>query len=233
MLRQTLYRFPLLYYYPPCIKEKTSNLTYLFMICLCFVLSPICPILLTTYYEHSSEKARKLAKIKDSNLIRTLQESRMKRIQLLKFLQIELGTEVFLQVSIQILILLLASTKTDTTGGLEIIFNQRTFGIDATTVLVLSISWSLKTCIMLHLKNVKTEKGICPITSKIFIFAWGVFASVRRILSIVCMFIPSMGLFSILHHIEYEQIPFQMRLEYAKRFPITRGWKFLPMGLKM
>ena len=140
------------------------------MICLCFVLSPICPILLTTYYEHSSEKARKLAKIKDSNLIRTLQESRMKRIQLLKFLQIELGTEVFLQVSIQILILLLASTKTDTTGGLEIIFNQRTFGIDATTVLVLSISWSLKTCIMLHLKNVKTEKGICPITSKIFIF---------------------------------------------------------------
>ena len=83
-----------------------------------------------------------MAKIKDSNLIRTLQESRMKRIQLLKFLQIELGTEVFLQVSIQILILLLASTKTDTTGGLEIIFNQRTFGIDATTVLVLSISWS-------------------------------------------------------------------------------------------
>ena len=45
------------------------------------------------------------------------------------------------------------------------------------------------------------------------------------------MFIPSMGLFSILHHIEYEQIPFQMRLEYAKRFPISPTDKIVLHGL--
>ena len=49
------------------------------------------------------------------------------------------------------------------------------------------------------------------------LFVWGTFATLRRILSIIAMFIPSMGLFSILHHWIWEQIPFRVRLEYAKR----------------
>ena len=49
------------------------------------------------------------------------------------------------------------------------------------------------------------------------IFVWGAFAILRRIVSIIALFIPSMGLFSILHHWRWEQIPFSTRLEYAKR----------------
>ena len=58
-------------------------------------------------------------------------------------------------------------------------------------------------------------------TSKIFIFLWGIFAMTRRILSIIVFFTPSLGLFSLLHHWKWEQIPFRVRLDYAKRFTIT------------
>ena len=136
-----------------------------------------------------------------------------------------------MQVSLQILILLLASTKTATTGGLETIFNQSAFGLDATTILILSISWSLKTSIMMHLKTVKAEKEFCPTTSKIFIFAWGLIASLRRVLSIVCVFIPSMGLFSMLYHHAAEKIPFRVRLDYAKKYNITPEDKISLYGL--
>ena len=68
-------------------------------------------------------------------------------------------------------------------------------------------------------------------TSKIFIFVWGTFAILRRILSLIALFIPSMGLFNLLHHWKYEQIPFRIRLEYAKRFPIKPDDKIALYGL--
>jgi len=49
------------------------------------------------------------------------------------------------------------------------------------------------------------------------IFVWGTFATLRRILSLIALFLPSMGLFNILHHWRWEQIPFSTRMEYAKR----------------
>ena len=68
-------------------------------------------------------------------------------------------------------------------------------------------------------------------TSKIFIFVWGTFAILRRILCLIAMFIPSMGLFNLLHHWKYEKIPFRIRLEYARRFPIKPKDKIALFGL--
>ena len=77
-----------------------------------------------------------------------------------------------MQVTVQILILLLSRTSTATTGGLESVFNQKTFGMEPETVLVLSITWSIFSCVRTHTKIVSLDKGFCGITSKIFIF-WG------------------------------------------------------------
>ena len=44
--------------------------------------------------------------------------------QLNIFMKIELGLEVYGQVTLQILVLLLARTESATTGGLETVFNQ-------------------------------------------------------------------------------------------------------------
>ena len=125
--------------------------------------------------------------------------------------------EAYVQVTLQVLILLLARTDTPTTGGLETIFNQTVLGIDPYTLLVLSISWSLLSCVRMHTSLIAMEKGFCNVTTKLMLFVWGTFATLRRILSIIAMFIPSMGLFSILHHWRWEQIPFRVRLEYARR----------------
>ena len=129
-----------------------------------------------------------------------------------------LGSEVFYQVPLQILLLLLATSETPTTGGLEAIFKQSSFlGIpmDPKAVLALFVSWSLRTCVFLHLKSVATEKGFIQTTSKIAVFLWGLFAVMRRVLTLVAFFIPSLGLFSILYHWQAELIPFRVRLEYA------------------
>merc|ERR1711940_210796 len=85
------------------------------------------------------------------------------------------------------------------------------------TLLWISISWSLLSCARMHTKLIALEKGFCKFSSQFFIFIWGSFATLRRVLSIIALFIPSMGLFSILHHWRWEQIPFKARLEYAKR----------------
>ena len=93
--------------------------------------------------------------------------------------------------------------------------------IDATSLLVLSISWSIFSSVRMHTKLIALEKGFAKFTTEFFIFVWGTFAVLRRILSIVALFIPSMGLFSLLHHWRWEQLPYKARLEYAKRGFLT------------
>ena len=126
---------------------------------------------------------------------------------------------MFYQVPLQIIFLLLATTETPTTGGLEAMFKQSSFfgipNIDPKAVLALSVSWSLRTCVFLHLKSVATEKGFLQTTSKIAVFLWGLFAVMRRVLTLVAFFIPCLGLFSVLYHWQAELIPFRIRLEYA------------------
>ena len=126
---------------------------------------------------------------------------------------------MFYQVPLQILLLLVAVSNTSTTGGLEAFFKQSSFmGImmDSRAVLALSVSWSLRTCMALHLKSITAEKGFIKITSKIAVFLWAMFATLRRVLAIVAYFIPSLGLFGILHHWRAEKIPFRIRLAYAR-----------------
>ena len=114
-----------------------------------------------------------------------------------------------MQVTVTILLLLLIRTETATTGGLETIFDKgKTW--DAQTVLAVSVTWSLLSTIMTHTNLTILEKGFCPTTSKLVVLAWASFATLRRILSLVTMFIPSMGLFSLLHHWKWEQVPFEI-----------------------
>ena len=118
---------------------------------------------------------------------------------------------------------MLSKTKTPTTGGLETIFDQSFLGLDAYTVLCISIAWSLTSIVRAHTNLVSLEKGFCKMTSKIFIFIWGTFAALRRVLSIIALFIPSMGLFSILHHWRWEQLPYRIRQDY-----VNKGFNILP-----
>ena len=143
------------------------------------------------------------------------------------------GYKIIVQVSLQVLFLLLINTETATTGGLETLFNKNLFwmGFDPIIVLCLSIGLSLFTCVKNHTNIISAEKVFSPMTSKILIFTWGTFANLRRILSLITMFIPSIGLFNILHHWRAEQIPFRIRLNYAKKFTILKDDRISLNGL--
>ena len=125
-----------------------------------------------------------------------------------------LGLEVFNQVPLQIVLLLLAKTATPTTEGLEALFKQDSFfGIpmDPVVALGLSIGWSMRSCIGLHLKAISVDKGFFPMKSKIVVWIWGLFGTLHRILAMVAFFIPFFGLFDVLFHWRTEQIPFRVR----------------------
>ena len=70
--------------------------------------------------------------------------------------------EVFMQVALQVVLLLLTQTQTATVGGLETFFAQdRMFNVpmNPTTIITLSVILSLKTSILLHVKILGMEKG--------------------------------------------------------------------------
>ena len=114
-------------------------------------------------------------------------------------------------------------------------FNQKNAGFlgiqNPIAVLAISIAITMKSCITLHLKTVKTEKQFVPFTSTFFILLWGLFSTLRRIISMVCFFIPSLGLFNILYHFKAEEIPFSNWHKFNKTDRIvlyglnaTVGW---------
>lgn len=108
---------------------------------------------------------------------------------------------MFYQVAGQGLLLLYSITETKTSGGLETVFKQDTFmglRMNPVVILGLSIALTLKSCITLNFKAVKIEKIYVPFSSKCFILLWGFFSSMRRILSVIVFFVPSLGLFNII-----------------------------------
>ena len=90
-------------------------------------------------------------------------------------------------------------------------------GINMNPILILyiSITITLKSCFTLHYKAIKTEKQFVSFTSQIFILFWGLFSSMRRILSIICFFMPTFGVFSILYHHKAE-LPFSIWKKYNR-----------------
>ena len=127
---------------------------------------------------------------------------------------------------LQIVLLLLTLTETATVGGLETFFQQdpkKLLGIDFTpkAIIIISVLWSLKTAILLHVKILSMEKGFFGFKAKIAAFLWGLVASVRRVLGIVAFFIPCLGLMNLLWHWHGEQFPFSARKAQVMRLGVT------------
>ena len=133
---------------------------------------------------------------------------------------------MFYQIPIQIILLLLASTDTPTTGGLESFFRKDSFlGFNAspTSILTVSVILSMTSAVLRHVKALVAEKGFLTFKPKMTVFMWTLCAAVRRILTFVIFFAPSLGLFHMLHHWKAEAYPFKFRINSVKRLNITPG----------
>ena len=129
--------------------------------------------------------------------------------QYVKYIRTELGFEAIFQIALQIILLLQARTSSSTVSGLETVFGKSSsFGISADTLIILSILWSIKTCVTLHLKAADIEKTHLRVWSKIGLVLISLFCSCAKLLSIVSFFTPFIGLFNLLNHYKAEQIPF-------------------------
>ncbi len=137
-----------------------------------------------------------------------------------------------MQVTLVVLIILLSRTETPTTGGFETLFIQKSSNyFQQETLLIISVGWSLLSCVKLHTSLISTEKQFCPMFSKMVIFTWGTFATLRRVLQLTAFFTPSLGLFSLLHHWKFEQIPFRIRQDFAKTYTVRADSKIHLFGL--
>ena len=109
----------------------------------------------------------------------------------------------------------MANTETATTSGLQTYFKQSTiWGLDPKIILGLSIAWSLRTSISLHVKTIKKQKIIFGFTESFVVGFWAMMATLRRVLAIVIFFVPSLGLHNILFHWKSEQYFFEIKKKY-------------------
>ena len=217
-------------------KAKCSKLKLLTLRAGNFLLCLICPITLINACEIYKETLRKSAEqVKASETKKALKNYRNSQLQRAHFVRIDLGLEVYYQTLAQILLLLLAKTKTPTTGGLETMFDQKAkiLGIELypEQFLIISILWSFKSCIMTRLNSIRSEKVVFSFTSKVVVMLWSFFGALRRLLTMIAFFIPSFGFFSILYHWKAEEIPFTSRLKYAKKFGVSSSDKIELYGL--
>jgi len=133
--------------------------------------------------------------------------------QYVTYIRTELGFEAIFQIALQIILLLQARTSSSTVSGLETVFGKsNSIGIDTDTLIILSILWSTKTCVTLHLKAAEIEKTHLRVWSKIGLVLISLFCSCARLLSIIAFFTPFIGLFDLLNHHKTEQIPFAQNI---------------------
>ena len=200
--------------------KKGKLIPRVFMMIFCLLLFGITPILLLHAFQSIKEDALLSVKKKKKSTSKLFKKYRSAKRHYVDHLNIELGMEIFYQIPLQATLLLLATTTTPTTGGLETLFTRDSmFGVpvDPKIALGLSVAKSIFSCVNLHLNTIVVQKVFVPFTSKVMIWTWGLFATLRRILSIVTYFIPFFGLFDILNHWKAEHIPFWIR--YSSHFP--------------
>merc|ERR1712020_538926 len=151
--------------------------------------------------------------------------------QYVKFIKTEMATETIIQISGQIILLLQSETSSSTVSGLETVFGKSgDSGISVNVLISLSILWSLKTFINLHLKAASIEKTHLRVWSKIGLVLISLFCSCARLLSIVAFISPFMGLCNLLNHYKAEQIPFSQSIRDDFNGNLTWGeidrWTF-------
>ena len=162
------------------------------------------PALFIHAYESNQEqlKFQDLKDKKYEEIKKIMEKGELIQRQYVKYIRTELGFEVIFQIALQIILILQARTSSSTVSGLETVFGKSSsIGIDTDTLIILSILWSIKTCVTLHLKAADIEKTHLRIISKIGLILISLFCSCARLLAIITFFTPFIGLFNLLNQI--------------------------------
>ena len=186
-------------------KMKMSLLKKLWKYFLAVLRSPLTPLFISQEYDDNKAARRTMIYYNHlrNDVLELMEEGIRVRRSYAKFLRIDLGLELFFQLSGQLILLFLTVTETPTTGGLESLFKKSN-----DLYLGLSVALGLRTVYMAYLKTVAVEKPYFGLTSKFVLFTWIIVSATLRLMTLMLYFAPGFGLFSTLHHWRREQIPF-------------------------
>ena len=126
-----------------------------------------------------------------------------------QFLQVEIGLESHLQLILSITLLLLASSKTKTITGLEVLFeNENFFYLNTKLALLLSISLSLLSCIKSQFKGISKKRQHSTTLASVLFIVYTSTSIVLRVFSCILYLTPALGLFDLLRHMQGEMLPY-------------------------
>ena len=171
---------------------KTSFCTKFLKYTISIFIAPIRPLLLTLAYDENrtQRKIKILYNKYREEVLELNKEGEITRNDYARFIRLDLNLQVFFQLSGQIIYLLLASSKTPTTAGLEEMFKKTS---DA--LLAFSIGMSVRTAYFITLKSIAIVKQFVPSTTKIVLLFWIMISASIRVLTLVLYFTPGFGLF--------------------------------------
>ena len=122
--------------------------------------------------------------------------------------KLELGLETVYQMTGQLILLLMAYTKTPTQSGLESMFkNGEGFEPKTLFLLVISILLSIYSCVSSHWKALTACREHFPCKSRFISGLYCFFGCLIRVVAIIMFFAGPLGLFSLLRHWQAEQYP--------------------------
>ena len=125
-----------------------------------------------------------------------------------QYVKTDLGMESHCQLTLTIILVLLAYSETRTIVGFEELFAGTFFYIPIDTALPLSITWSLLSCVGAFLKGISKKRKHSTATSTGIILVYSGISIFLRTFSIVLYWTPCLGLLNCLRHLQGERYPF-------------------------
>ena len=126
-----------------------------------------------------------------------------------QFFQVDIGLESHLQLVISITLLLLASSKTNTITGLEVLFeNENFFYMNTKVALALSIVWSLISSIKSQINGMSKKRQHSTGASNALLLIYISASIALRVFTCIMYLTPALGLFNSLRHLQGESYPY-------------------------
>ena len=126
-----------------------------------------------------------------------------------QLIQVDIGLESNFQLIISTALLLLANSQTNTITGLEVLFaNENFFYVNTKLALVLSISWSLFSCISSQINGMSKKREHSTGKSLTLLLLFNSVSIGLSVFSCILYLTPALGLFNSLRHLQGEMYPY-------------------------
>eukprot|EP00093_Oithona_nana_P000764 00764.XXX_1755_135_1 [CDS] Oithona nana genome sequencing. len=178
------------------------------------MLAPIFPVFLVMKESILIEASR--------TFVIPLKQLKDLQCQVGQYVRTDLGLESHCQLTLTIILVLLASSMTRTIVGFEVMFEKETlFYLPTDVALACSIAWSIVSTIGSFFKGISKKRKHSSSASNAIVLLYAVISIFVRTFTIVLFWTPCLGLMNCLRHLQGEMYPFFNPYAYYERVNAT------------